>query len=253
MTTAYKTFHPVDLKLDDTGSVTVAFAQLNVIDHDGDLTLPGAMPAKSVPMSNYGHTSWDGALPIGRGSIAEEGGWAIFAGKFLMGTDQGRNAHATVKAMAELQEWSYGYEAKDFGYETREGQTVRILKRLDVFEVSPVLVGAGVGTHTRAIKSGGPGPDVPYAEHLAWVQAAVKALTDRTTDRAEWRAKEGRSLSVANLEQLDGIVKGLRGFSPVADELAALLEATDPDKAARFRAGEVEVLLAQARLHGVSV
>lgn len=152
-----------ETKLTDQGDIEVAFAQLNVVDRDGDITLPGAFPSKAVPMSAYGHSSWVGDLPIGRGEIAEDGDWAIFRGRFLMETEQGRNAYLTVKAMADLQEWSYGYLPTDFAWETRDGETVRILKRLEVFEVSPVLVGAGIGTHTRAIKSGRKAAIAPHS------------------------------------------------------------------------------------------
>lgn len=38
----------------------------------------------------------------------------------------------------------------DFGQ--RDGRNVRNLRKLDVFEVSPVIVGAGVGTHTQLVK-----------------------------------------------------------------------------------------------------
>lgn len=250
---ARKAFTPHELKLDDSGAVVVAFSQLNVVDSDRDLTLPGAFPAKSVPMSAYGHTSWNGDLPIGKGTLSEQDGWGIFTGEFLMGTDQGKNAYATVKAMAELQEWSYGYQPIDYAYEQRNGEQVRILKTLDVFEVSPVLRGAGVGTHTLAIKNGGPGADAPYAEQVSWVREIVKALADRTTDRAEWRAKEGRVLSAANREALAAIVESIRGIGTVADELDAILAATDPEKGERLRKGTLEVLLAQARMYGVPI
>lgn len=143
-----------ECKLGDQGEVEVAFAQLGVIDRDGDLTEPGAFPAgKAVPMSAYGHASWYGELPVGRGVIHEEGSWAIFRGRFLTETEQGANAYRTVKAMADLQEWSYGYVPTEWAIETRDGEAVRVLKRLDVFEVSPVLVGAGIGTHTRRVKA----------------------------------------------------------------------------------------------------
>ena len=144
---------PGEFKLSEEGTVTVAFSQLNVVDKDADVTVPGAIPTKDVPMSAYGHTSWDGELPIGRGTITEADGWGVLNGRFLMETDQGRNGYHTVKAMADLQEWSYGYKATDFSFGQQDGKNVRFLKRLDIFEVSPVLIGAGVGTRTLSIKA----------------------------------------------------------------------------------------------------
>lgn len=142
-----------DLKLDASGAVRVAFAQLNVVDRDGDVTLPGAFPSKDVPMSGYGHSSWSGGLPTGRGRIAEQGEWAIFDGRFFLETAAGRDTYETVKGMAELQEWSYGYDPLGYEFGAHDGQDVRFLKELEVFEVSPVLIGAGIGTRTLDIKS----------------------------------------------------------------------------------------------------
>jgi len=248
-----KAFTPHDLKLDDAGSIAFAFAQLNVIDKDGDVTWPGAFPVKDVPMSAYGHTSWDGALPVGKGSISEQGEWAVFSGQFFMDTTAGRETHATLKALGPLAEYSYGYDPLDYSFGQQDGQDVRFLRGLDVYEVSPVLIGAGIGTHTLAIKSGGPGPDAPYAEHLSWLREQVKALVDRTQDRAEWRAKEGRKLSAADRDGLAVILESLRGLGSTADELAALLEATDPKRAERLHRTELEVLLATARANGVPI
>lgn len=249
-----KAFKPHDFKLDDQGAVTIAFAQLDVIDADRDVSLPGSFPAgKAVPMSAYGHTSWDGALPTGKGTIREDGKWAIFDGQFLMKTDQGRNAYETVKEMGELQEWSYGLNAFDTSYGQRDGQAVRFIKAQDVFEVSPVLKGAGVETHTMAIKSGSPEPDLPYAAHAAWLRDAFKAFTDRTGERAEWRAKEGRGLSIATRDDLAQFVLELRAFPAIADELDALLKATDPAAPAIARANEVAALASMLRANGVDV
>jgi len=237
-----------DFKLDEQGAVSVAFAQLNVIDLDGDVTLPGAFPAKDVPMSGYGHTSWGGALPVGRGSISEKGDWAVFAGQFLMETDHGRNAYHTVKAMAELQEYSYGYNATDFSYGTQDNRNVRFLKLLDVFEVSPVLVGAGLGTHTLSIKSGEPGSGLPYADHLEALLKETALFIDRSRDRAEFRAKEGRDLSAVTRANLAALKDA---WAVIGVDLDALLVQAEPAKARTDR--EIAALAEFARFNGVPI
>jgi len=242
-----KAFVPFDFKLSETGDVSVAFSRFGVIDSDNDVTYPGAMPVgKTVPVSAYGHTSWDGALPIGKGTIREVGDLGILDGRFFMDTDQGRNGYATVKAMADIQDWSFGYVVlPPSGPEVFEGKDVRALRKLDVFEVSPVLKGAGIGTATLAIKSGAPGPDAPYAEHLAWVLDEVKALTDRSRDRAVWRAKEGRVMSNANMERLRALHEAMRG---AAEDLESMMAEMAP-KASPVT---LEILLATARRLGVT-
>ena len=72
MTIIRKAFMPGEFKLEESGAVTIAFAQLNVVDHDKDVSLPGSFPTKTVPISAYGHTSWSGAMPVGKGTIRED-------------------------------------------------------------------------------------------------------------------------------------------------------------------------------------
>jgi hypothetical protein len=240
-----KSFTPYEFKLSETGDVTVAFSRFGVIDSDNDVTFAGAMPVgKAVPMSAYGHTSWDGELPIGKGVISEKGDLGILDGGFFMDTDQGRNGYNTVKAMADLQEWSYGYQPlPPSGPGKFDGQMVRELRKLDVFEVSPVLKGAGVGTGTLAIKNGALGSETPYGLHTSWIVEVVKAWADRTNGRADWRAKEGRVLSTANWSAIAGIVESLQ----------AILASAEPGKAVRLRKATIAVLLADAARYGVSV
>lgn len=223
-----KSFVPSDLKLSETGTFEAAFAQFNIVDHDGDVTLPGAFPTKEVPMSAFNHSSWDGAPPVGKGTISERGDWAVFSGEFFMQTTHGRDAYETLKALGPLAEFSYGFQVLDSEPGTFEGKRVRVLKSLDPFEVSNVLRGAGRDTHLMSIKSGGLGTDLPYAEHLSGVLELVKALHGRTIDRADWRAKEGRVLSTANLTTLRELADAL---GVTARSLADFLAEHEPEKA----------------------
>lgn len=246
-----KAFTPHDLKIDDAGvgSISLAFAQLNVVDSDGDVTLPGAFPTKDVPMSAYGHTSWDGALPVGKGSISEEGAWAVFKGQMFMDTTAGKDTHATLKAMGSLAEYSYGYQPTDYSFGQHDNQSVRFLKALDVFEVSPVLRGAGLGTHTLAIKSGAPGSDAPYADQLAWYSAGLPALLDRIKGHAANRAKDGRKLSRSDRAALEDLVESLDGHLASARDLLA----SDEPKAATVDPVTLDILLTEAARLGVTV
>lgn len=196
-----------EFKLDETGHVEVAFAQLNVVDRDADVTLPGAIPGKDVLIGAYGHTTWDGALPVGKGAIGEDGGWAVLRGSFWLDTSAGRETYLAVKNAGPLQEWSYGYVPLDVGYETRDGQPVRMLKKLDIFEVSPVLVGAGIGTHTRAIKAATPFTDLPLGDRSAPYQEAEAEARVRA-----WASSDG----TGNKDTIDW-AKYRRGFFWVDD------------------------------------
>lgn len=244
-----KQFTAHDLKLSEEGTITLAFTQLGVIDKGSDVGMPGSIPTKDVPMSAYGHTSWDGALPPGRGTIRESDGWGVFDGTFLMDTTHGRDTFYTVKALADLQEWSYGYTAETH-YGQQDGKDVRFLDRQDIFEVSPVLRGMGQGTHVMAIKGGGPDDSLPYADHAAWVLGQWKAFLDRTTGRLDLRTKEGRTLSGANYAELQAVLDQIGGsYGALKDFLAANAPAA---KGGRARV-QSDVLAALARANGVAI
>jgi|GEM_PF-5043577 len=136
----------------EPGEFEAVFATLNVIDHDGDVTLPGAFTdGEAVKIAAWGH-NW-GTLPVGCGEIHEAGDDAIVQGKFFLQTAAGKEHYETVKALGDLQEWSYGFSVDDWEDGEFEGQEVTFLKKLEVFEVSPVMLGAGIGTHTTDIKA----------------------------------------------------------------------------------------------------
>jgi phage head maturation protease len=62
----------------------------------------------------------------------------------------------TIKGTGELQEWSYGFNVLETGEVTeamRQAGVWRVIKKSEVYEVCPVMLGAGVGTETVDIKS----------------------------------------------------------------------------------------------------
>lgn len=161
----------------DAGYVEAIFSRFNVIDHDMDVTLPGAFTEGApVRISSYNHQSWKGALPVGRGSIKSDAEVATMEGQFFMNTTHGRDHFETVKAMADLGEWSYGYDVINGEPGTFEEKKVTFLRELKVHEVSPVLLGAGIGTQTIAAKSLKDMDDDEIAERA---KEACKALIAR--------------------------------------------------------------------------
>lgn len=146
----------VQIKDADQGIVELAFARFNKIDGDGDVTLKGAFAGNPpVVLSAYGHKSWDGALPYGTGTIREGDVDAIAEVKFELDTTHGRDAFLIVKALSEagLQEWSYSLENVESERGTVDGKSVRILRKIFVKEISPVLRGAGTDTRTLDVKA----------------------------------------------------------------------------------------------------
>jgi hypothetical protein len=151
----HKTFRDVEIK-SPRGRVSAVFSSFNVRDHDGDVTLPGAFEeGSSVIISSYNHTSWGGSRPVGKGVIRTTRSEAVVDGQFFMDTTDGRETFAVVKELAEdgLGEWSYGFEVLESEPGKHDGVPVKFLKRVRVFEVSPVLRGSGIATRTLLAKS----------------------------------------------------------------------------------------------------
>jgi len=147
----------LEFKADGEGKVSAVFSVFNTLDSDGDVVIPEAIKSGfksgSVPMV-WAH-KWD--MPIGKGAIKQDGDKATFEGEFFMDTESGKEAYNLVKAMGDLQQWSFGYRVNDSERgKFKSGDKdvdARYLKDLSVYEVSPFLVGANQDTYTMAIKS----------------------------------------------------------------------------------------------------
>ena len=207
------------------GDVRALFATLNEIDKDNDVTLPGAFESgAAVRIAAYGHNSMGMSpqLPTGRGEIFADDEKAVMRGRFFLETTAGKDTYLTVKEMGDLQEWSYEYDILEAEPGTHRGQPVQHLKKLKVHGVTPVYLGAGIGTQTLDIKS--------LTDQGDQVQSLVDAFVLRAKERAQYRAKEGRTLSTANRNRLAALVESLEA---TRGEIAKLLEETDPEKSAK--------------------
>lgn len=152
-----KTFRGhMQLKADgEQGEFQAVFATLNVIDHDGDVTVPGAFGEQRVLIEPWNHNYQ--APPVGKGLIHEVEDEAVVDGRFFLDTAGGKEHHAVVKETEDMQEWSYTFRIVDAARGMFNGEPVTFLKKLDVMGVSPVTRGAGIGTRTTTIKSAGDG------------------------------------------------------------------------------------------------
>lgn len=221
-----KQLNSLQVKDAGEGTVTAVFATLNAIDHDGDVTRPGAFGEQEVQLSAYNHKSWEGALPVGKGRIYEQGDTAIMEGKFFMDTTGGRETFTVVKEMGDLMEYSYGFDILEASEGKQDDRPVRFLESLKVFEVSPVLRGAGVGTRTLEAKSLG----LKLNDHAAHVLADVDGLIKRSAEVMAMRAQKGKELGPET-------VVALTALQQKADEIGALLAGASPhdDDAAQLR------------------
>ncbi len=136
---------------DETGQFQAVFSRFDEIDKHGDITLKSAFTDGAlVRISAWGH-KWH-ELPVGKGVIHHDEEKAWVDGMFFLDTEGGRETYKTVKNLGELQEWSYGFDVLKSSNGKYEDQDVRYLESLEVFEISPVLIGAGNHTGTSFIK-----------------------------------------------------------------------------------------------------
>lgn len=221
----------LELKADGAeGSFKAVFSRFNVVDLDGDVTRPDAFVAgKQVLISQYGH-QW-GSLPVGKGVIGFDDEKAWVDGQLFLDTPAGKDTYTTMKNVGELQEFSYGFKVLKASYGAQDGKDVRFLEALDVFEVSPVMRGAGIGTGLQSIKG------LSLEDETEAALAAVSEVAKRMKSLADLRAKEGRTLSQANRDRLK---RHLEVLASVQSEIQTLLEETEPDP--KSAAGMTEFL-----------
>jgi hypothetical protein len=136
------------------GQVEAVIATLNVRDHDGDVaTAETFTDGEEVIISSYNHASMIGAaLPVGKGVIHVTPTEAILEGQFFMANASAREAFEVVHQMGAAQQWSYGYKILEAEPGVHAGEAVQFLRKVWVFEASPVIRGAGIATRTLDAK-----------------------------------------------------------------------------------------------------
>lgn len=188
-------------ELNEKGEGLIVFATLNVIDADEDVTLPGAFGeqiAQMVPAHDWRQ------VPIGKAKIREDGDSARAEIKLNLKTDLGRNWYESLKFDLEnfppaKQEYSYGYDVLEESKGEFEGRQVRFLKKLKVHEISPVLLGAGLGTQTLSLKDQ---KQSSLEEDVKLVKECTKKLIKRVVSLKQLREKDNRDISKERIKEL---------------------------------------------------
>jgi HK97 family phage prohead protease len=266
-----KSVHSI-LTDDVEGKVEAVFSVFNEIDSDGDVVRPNSIKSgygeKGVAMV-WGH-DWKDV--IGRGEIVQDNDKAVFRGQFIMDTERGRDAYNVVKAMGDLQQWSFGYEVMQSEkgmFQNKDGleQEVRFLNDVKVWEVSPVLVGANQNTYTIGVKEFNKedlsnndtdnatcdcqnGKEVTkdlvegktFAEEVTELRTSLVALIDRTKDLTSIRLEKEKQLSKESSDLLVELQLDLeKAYGELADIFAIALP---EDKKERISVDEYNELIA---------
>lgn len=221
-----KSFQEIEFKAGDDapeGSLRAVFSTFDVADRDGDIVRASAFKdGQEVPMV-WAH---DWSKPVGKGVVRVEKSRAVFDGQFFLGTSWGRDAYESVKQMGSLQEYSWGFRVT----ETQPNKQIPgyDITAAEVFEVSPVLVGANQYTETLAVKGdryvftdgtyieskfiygeSSKGEPCPTCGHIKSVEAESPeppepeaTQPDDQTDSPDWRITAQLALAAAELEEL---------------------------------------------------
>ena len=199
----------------DEGVLTCCFATMGVVDKDGDVALPGFYGQQDIvmlPAHDWSH------VPLGKGTTREEGDMACADIQMNLEIQAAKDWLSAIKFDLKngkpLQEYSYGFRILEGGSKRGDynGQQVRYLTPREdgtpgskIWEVSPVLVGAGERTRTLAAKAAG----LKFCDEVQAVLDAADSLVSRGKSLADLRAKEGRELSAANREKLAALAESL--------------------------------------------
>jgi len=247
---------PIELKEEgDKRYIEAVFSLFDTIDSDNDVTKANAL--RSGYSGNKVPLVWnhDWSKVIGRGIIETDNQKAVFKGYFL-DTEAGKEAYETVKAMQDMQQFSYGFQVMKSSKGTHidskgEEVPVRVLEDVKVWEVSPVLVGAQQNSFVQALKSGlepvdeeikaemqveSTEPEVSsetdasisksqqglrLGEHAVASLEELKAFTERIEDLASLRNSEKKTLSSKSTEMIQTYLSGLNAIYIKLDDVLA--------------------------------
>lgn len=221
-----------DIKeLSEKGEGVAIIATLNVVDADKDVTLPGAFGEQIVPMVPA--HEWK-QTPIGKATIIESGDEVLAKFKLNLKNKLAQDWYSALKFDLEnppsKQQYSYGYSILKDGSEDGEfeEQDVRFLKRLKVHEMSPVLVGAGIGTGTVILKNDSDKPIklIKIEDQILAANKDIEELIERVKKLQVIRVKEGRTISKERIKELLDLKK-------LMNDLDELLNTVSNEKATK--------------------
>ena len=200
----------IQFKVDESGKVSATIATFVVIDSDYDIVEPTAFKNGQEVAIVWSH-DWD--RPVGKGLIEVTANEAIFNGSFFMETVDGQESYKTVKAMGNLQEWSWGFHTVKSSWEEQEERMIRHLIETEVYEVSPVLKGAGIGTRTLMLKG-----RQSLEQQIKAVLEDVDLLGERVRSLKGLRKEEGREISAERSTQIKELATDLRTTADSLEE-----------------------------------
>jgi HK97 family phage prohead protease len=149
---------------DEPGTFEALVSVFGNVDMGGDRVKKGAfkrtLEERGLPPIVWSHM-WD-VPPIGAVLDAAENNQGLrIKGRLFVGEDEdhsvARQVHTAMKAqdgrgMSPLREFSFGYQVQKSSTEEKDGDEIRVLEDVDLFEVGPTLVGMNPDTQLLGVK-----------------------------------------------------------------------------------------------------
>ncbi len=143
----------IDADTGPTGEISARIAYYHTPDSYGDITLPGVLDGKSIPvqLSAWGHDM--SQPPVGAGMISEDREGLRFDGINWLSSPAGRYSYDALKRLGPLAEFSYAFFVTKGHFGTVDGKEYYYMEKIEPFEVSPVHKGASPGTETISLRN----------------------------------------------------------------------------------------------------
>lgn len=146
-----------EVKASDTeeGVIYGYAAKFGNIDRANEIILPGSLLRKDIKVPLLWNHNTN--VVLGHAYITEDAKGYAYKGVFAINSEnedlrrEARKYYTLVKE-GHVDRNSIGYRVLDYGHERREGKTVRVLKKLDVAEVSIVPMPCNPEAGVDAVK-----------------------------------------------------------------------------------------------------
>lgn len=135
----------------------------------------------------------------------------------------------------DITEMSYAYEIHEYTMKEINGEDIRVLNEIELYDISDV--NWGMNPATAGVK-GLPVAGTTFVQHSALVESTVEEFLARVKDRKNFREAEGRTLSENTRGRLQKMVSEIEAVlaetAPKADEADVLNELAKFEKSKLF-------------------
>jgi HK97 family phage prohead protease len=181
----------------------------NIVDRVGDKVVDGAYQDLETTLKGWGSVSHDWSEGIGTLEEAVEDAHGLLVKVAFHSDEDSQKVRTRCKERFERGKpvfFSIGYETLDSAYETIDGQEVRILKAIKVYEVSIVMAPANEKSEALAMKSAD-GERSPLEAKLDAAVLAVADAAEHFKSHADMKGQTGRRVNPEKVAKAETLLK----------------------------------------------